>query len=46
MNAIDRINTFISTLREARKAGPPASYTNDSPAGKLITLTGSVSDLC
>lgn len=46
MNAIDRINTFISTLREACKAGPPASYTNDNPAGKLITLTGSVSDLC
>lgn len=46
MNTTDRIDTFVSTLREAHKAGPPASYTNDNPAGKLITLTSSVSDLC
>lgn len=46
MNAIGRIDTFVSTLREARKAGPPAGYTNDNPTGKLVTLTGSVSDLC
>lgn len=46
MNTISRIDTFISVLREARKAGPPASYTNDNPTDKLITLTGSVSDLC
>ena len=46
MNTIDRIDTFISTLREARKAGPPATYSSDTPTGKLVTLTGNVSDLC
>lgn len=46
MNTTDRIDTFISTLREARKAGPPATYSSDTPTDKLITLTGSVSDLC
>lgn len=46
MNATDRIDTFISTLREARKAGPPATYSSDTPTDKLITLTGNVSDLC
>lgn len=46
MNTTDRIDTFISTLREARKAGLPAAYSSDTPADKLITLTGNVSDLC
>lgn len=46
MNAINRIDTFVSVLREACKAGLPASYTNDNPTDKLITLTGSISDLC
>lgn len=46
MNTTDRIDTFISTLREARKAGPPATYSSDTPADKLVTLTGNVSDLC
>ena len=46
MNTTDRIDTFISTLREARKAGPPVAYSSDTPTDKLITLTGSVSDLC
>lgn len=46
MDTIDRIDTFISTLREARKAGLPATYSSDTPTDKLITLTGNVSDLC
>lgn len=46
MNTIDRINTFISTLREASKAGLPAQYSSDTLTDKLITLTGNVSDLC
>lgn len=46
MNTTDRIDTFISTLREARKAGPPATYSSNTPADKLVTLTGNVSDLC
>lgn len=46
MSTTDRIDTFISALREARKAGPPATYSSDTPTDKLITLTGSVSDLC
>lgn len=46
MNTIDRIDTFISTLREARKTGLPAAYSSDTPTDKLITLTGNVSDLC
>lgn len=46
MNTTDRIDTFISTLREARKAGLPAAYSSDTPTDKLITLTGNVSDLC
>lgn len=46
MNIIDRIDTFISTLREARKTGLPATYSSDTPTDKLITLTGNVSDLC
>lgn len=31
MSAIARIDTFINTLREAHKAGSPASYTSDTP---------------
>lgn len=46
MEAIDRIDTFINTLREAHKAGQPTGYASDTPADKLITLTGNVSDLC
>ena len=46
MNTTDRIDTFISTLREARKAGPPATYSSDTLVDKLVTLTGNVSDLC
>ena len=46
MDATSRIDTFISALREAHKAGPPASYTNDTPTDKLIALTGNVNDLC
>lgn len=46
MSDTARIDTFINTLREARKAGLPASYTNDNTTDKLITLTGNVSDLC
>lgn len=46
MNTTDRIDTFVNTLREASEAGPPASYTNDTPTDKLITLTGNVNDLC
>lgn len=46
MNTANRIDTFISTLREARKAGLLATYSSDTPTDKLITLTGSVSDLC
>jgi len=46
MSDTARIDTFINTLREAHKAGQPASYASDTPADKLITLTGNVSDLC
>ena len=46
MEDIARIDTFINTLREASEAGPPASYTNDTPTDKLITLMGNVNDLC
>lgn len=46
MDTIDRIDTFISTLREAHKTGLPAAYSSDAPTDKLITLTGNVSDLC
>jgi hypothetical protein len=46
METIDRIDTFINTLREAHKAGQPTGYASDTPADKLITLTGNVSDLC
>ena len=46
MNTTDRIDTFISTLREAHKTGLPAAYSSDTPTDKLITLTGNVSDLC
>lgn len=46
METIDRVDTFINTLREAHKAGQPTGYASDTPADKLITLTGNVSDLC
>nr|DAV09639.1 MAG TPA: hypothetical protein [Caudoviricetes sp.] len=46
MNTIGRIDAFISTLREAHKAGLPSGYSDDNPADKLITLTGNISDLC
>lgn len=46
MKTTDRIDTFTSTLREARKTGLPAAYSSDTPTDKLITLTGNVSDLC
>lgn len=46
MEAIDRIDTFVNVLREARKAGLPYEYSSDSPADKLITLTGNMSSLC
>lgn len=46
MNTACRIDAFISTLREAHKAGLPSGYSDDNPTDKLITLTGNVSDLC
>ena len=46
MNAINRIDMFISILREARKAGLPSWYSSDNPTDKLITLTDNISDLC
>lgn len=46
MDTISRIDTFISVLREAHKAGLPSGYSSDNPADKLITLTGNISDLC
>nr|DAP04950.1 MAG TPA: hypothetical protein [Caudoviricetes sp.] len=46
MNTAGRIDAFICVLREACKAGQPTGYASDTPADKLITLTGNVSDLC
>lgn len=46
MNDINRIATFIATLREARKAGLPHGCSSDNPTDKLTTLTGNISDLC
>lgn len=46
MDTTSRIDTFVSALREAHKAGQPASYASDTPTDKLITLTGNISDLC
>lgn len=46
MKTTDRIDIFISTLREARKTGLLAAYSSDTPTDKLITLTGNVSELC
>lgn len=46
MDATSRIDTFISVLREASKAGLPASYASDPATDKLITLMGNASDLC
>lgn len=46
MNTIDRIDTFISTLRIAHKTGVLSTYSSDTPTDKLVTLTGNVSELC
>lgn len=46
MNTTDRIDTFVSVLRKACKAGQPSGYSSDNPTDKLITLTGNISDLC
>lgn len=46
MNDVDRIDTFISTLRTAHKAGLLSTYSDDTAIDKLITLTGNISDLC
>lgn len=46
MDTTSRIDTFISVLREASKAGLPTWYSSDTPTDKLITLTGNISDLC
>ena len=46
IDTTSRIDTFVSALREAHKAGQPASYASDTPTDKLITLTGNISDLC
>lgn len=46
MNTINRIDMFISILREARKAGLPSWYSSDNPTDKLTTLTDNISDLC
>ena len=46
MDPTSRIDTFISVLHEAHKAGLPSGYSSDNPADKLITLTDNVSDLC
>ena len=46
MNTINRIDTFISTLRIAYKTGVLSTYSSYTPTDKLVTLTGNVSDLC
>ena len=46
MEPTSRIDTFISTLRIAHKTGVLSTYSSDTPADKLITLPGNVSDLC
>lgn len=46
MNTTNRIDTFVGILRKACKEGQPTGYASDTPADKLITLTGNVSDLC
>lgn len=46
MNTTNRIDTFVSILLEASKAGQLTGYASNTPADKLITLTGNVSDLC
>nr|DAK85162.1 MAG TPA: hypothetical protein [Caudoviricetes sp.] len=46
MDTTSRIDTFISVLREAHKAGLPSGYSSDNPTYKLITITGKISDLC
>ena len=46
MNTINRIDTFISTLRTAHKTGVLSTYISDTPIYKLVTLTGNVNELC
>ena len=46
MDTTSRIDTFISVLRKACKAGQPTGYASDTPTDKLTTLTGNVNDLC
>lgn len=46
MDPTSRIDTFISVLHEAHKAGLPSGYSSDNPTDKLITITGNISDLC
>lgn len=46
MNPINRIDTFISTLRIAHKTGVLSTYNDGTPIDKLVTLTGNVSALC
>lgn len=46
MKTIDRIDTFISTLRIAHKTGVLSTYNDSTPIDKLVTLTCNVSDLC
>lgn len=46
MNPVNRIDTFISTLRIAHKTGVLSTYNDSTPVDKLILLTGNVSDLC
>ena len=46
MDVVNRIDTFINTLREASKTEPPYNYDNGNPTDKLIVLTANVNDLC
>lgn len=46
MDDTARIDIFIDTLRDAAKADPPGNYNHEDPLNKLVTLTGSVNDLC
>lgn len=46
MSDTKRTLTFLNILREARKTWRLADYSDETPAEKLITLAGNVSDLC
>ena len=46
MNTINRIETFVKTLREAYSTTLPGDYNNQPPADKFITLAGNICDLC